>query len=522
MATNRSVRRTRRRGLQLLALALLVLLTTVRPALSRDASTAFIVVDGRRLFRVEAASDYSAETRVEGINQALADLVRSERPPRIRVEERNNLPVISVDGQTLLTVTARDTPEWRTQQEQAEDWRRRLEAAVAEGRRERRPEVVRGRVARAGAALAAALLLQWGLAAARRRLPREQGRWMLVRLSLWVLQGGIWLAAAVVAAEGFPVSRVWTRNLLNAVGDSLTAPFLPLGERSYSLLDAIILISLFVALFRLVGLLQAVLRGRVLRHTGISLGAQEAIVFLLRYGLLVLGSLVLLQLWGLDLSSLTLFAGVLGVGVGLGLQGITKNFVSGLVIMFERPIQVGDFVEIGDLEGTVKQVNLRSTEVVTLDAISIIVPNSEFLESRVVNWSHGNPISRLRLPVGVAYGSEPQAVRTALVGAAGDHPDVLKQPPPRVFFIGFGDSSLDFQLLVWISQPLRQYDIRSDLNFRIEAALRRHGITIPFPQRDLHLRDGALPIELPQELSEALRAWIGRGGEGSTPPESIP
>jgi small-conductance mechanosensitive channel len=271
-----------------------------------------------------------------------------------------------------------------------------------------------------------------------------------------------------------------------------------------------------------VGLLQAVLRGRVLRHTGISLGAQEAIVFLLRYGLLVLGSLVLLQLWGLDLSSLTLFAGVLGVGVGLGLQGITKNFVSGLVIMFERPIQVGDFVEIGDLEGTVKQVNLRSTEVVTLDAISIIVPNSEFLESRVVNWSHGSPISRLRLPVGVAYGSDPKAVRTALVEACGDHPDVLKQPPPRVFFTGFGESSLDFQLLAWISQPMRQYDIRSDLNFRIEAALRRHGITVPFPQRDLHLRAGALPIELPPELSQALLAWIGRGQRDGDPPEPIP
>lgn len=513
-------RRWRRLGL--VVLALLVVLTAGLPAWSRDASTAFITVDGRRIFRVEAASDYSAEARVEGINRALTELVRSGRPARIEVDRRNNLPVISVDGQTLLTVTARDTPEWRTRQEQAEDWRRRLEAAVTEGRRERQPEMVRRRLAWAAAVLLVAMLLQWGLLAARRRLPRERRRWALVRLGLGVLQVSLWLTAAGFVAEGFPASRVWIRNLLNAVGDSLTAPFLPLGERSYSLLDAIILISLFVALFRVVGLLQGVLRGRVLRHTGISLGAQEAIVFLLRYGLLLLGSLVLLQLWGLDLSSLTLFAGVLGVGVGLGLQGITKNFVSGLVIMFERPIQVGDFVEIGDLQGSVKQVNLRSTEVVTLDAISIIVPNSEFLESRVVNWSHGNPISRLRLPVGVAYGSEPEAVRAALVGAAGDHPDVLKQPPPRVFFIGFGDSSLDFQLLVWISQPLRQYDIRSDLNFRIEAALRRLGITIPFPQRDLHLRDGALPIELPQELTEALRAWIGHGGGESAPPESIP
>jgi small-conductance mechanosensitive channel len=171
---------------------------------------------------------------------------------------------------------------------------------------------------------------------------------------------------------------------------------------------------------------------------------------------------------------------------------------------------VGDFVEVGDLQGTVRRVSLRSTEVVTLDRISIIVPNSEFLESRVVNWSHGSPVSRLQIPVGVAYGSDCTAVRKALIDACDDYQGILAKPTPRVFFSGFGDSSLNFTLLVWINQPMRQYDIRSDLNFRIEALLRLRGITIPFPQRDLHFKNDSLQLSLSPELASALQSALRR------------
>jgi small-conductance mechanosensitive channel len=492
---------------------------------------AWIELDGYRLFRVWSSNDYTAEQRVAGINERLQEAVNREEPITISVGERNNLPVLAINDQFLLTVTGRDVPEGFPAEMQAREWQEQLERAVERSRRERRPAYRRRKGLQSlGWLLAAALLqrlagLLWrrGLAP-RLAAPageeagaerRSRSLRFLLRSSLRLVQLGIWMGALALIADSFPLTRSWTRQAIDALVGSVAAPFLRLGSKSYSLLDLVLLVVLFLVLGRAVGAVQRLLRTHVLEKTGIGLGAQEAVAFLVRYGLLLVGGLVLLQLWGLDLSSLAIFAGVLGVGVGVGLQGITKNFMSGLVIIFERPIQVGDFVEVGDLQGTVRRINLRCTEVVTLDAISIIVPNSEFLESRVVNWSHGSPISRLKLPVGVAYGSDPELLREALTEAARGHPQVLPQPEPRVFFTGFGDSSLDFQLLVWIRQPTRQYDIISDLNFRIEAILRRRGITIPFPQRDLHLRNEAIDVSLPRELTEPLIELLQRLPRGS-------
>jgi potassium-dependent mechanosensitive channel len=221
-----------------------------------------------------------------------------------------------------------------------------------------------------------------------------------------------------------------------------------------------------------------------------------------------------LQLWGLDLSSIALIASGLGIGVGLGLQGLVKDFVSGLVLVFERPVQVGDFVDFGQVKGTVARIGSRSTEIRTLDQVSIIVPNSHFLDSEVTNWSHGNPVSRIRLPVGVAYSSDPQEVKSALLDACKKNQEILSAPAPQVFFMGFGGSALDFQLLVWIAQPSRQLVIKSDLYFAIEASLRDRGIEVPFPQRDLHIRSGHLPIDLSPEAQQFLRGLTGKSGSG--------
>jgi small-conductance mechanosensitive channel len=231
--------------------------------------------------------------------------------------------------------------------------------------------------------------------------------------------------------------------------------------------------------------------------------------------MIFLGTIVVLQLWGLDLSSLTILASVVGVGIGLGLQGIAKEFISGLVLIFERPIRVGDFVNIGELMGTVERISVRSTEIRTLDELSIIVPNSRFLEAEVVNWTHHSPVSRLKIPVNVAYGSNLSVVRSALIDAAKEHADVLAEPSPRVFFKGFGDNSLNFELLIWIAEPRHQFRIKSDIYFRIEAILRHRHIEMPFPQRDLHVRSGSLPLEVPPQLTESfallsqgLRQWL--------------
>ncbi len=385
--------------------------------------------------------------------------------------------------------------------EQAELWRTQLQRALERGRRERRGDHILRMLAAAAAWLLGALLLQRLLGLVAVRLGRKlagsatataaagadrgygsAGARLLLRLALRLLQTAVWLLAVVRVASLFPVTRLWLQRLRLAFWESLASPFLRLGERSYSVLDAIVLIALLLLLARALAALQRLLRTRVLQHTGISKGSQEAIAVIVQYVLLFIGSLVLLQLWGLDISSLTIFASFFGVALGLGLQGFARNFLSGLVLVFERPIEVGDFVELGSLQGTVQRIRLRATEVITLDQVSIIVPNAEFIESQVVNWSHGNPVSRLVIPVGVAYGSDPEEVRATLLEACRGYDGVLAEPAPRVLFRGFGDSQLDFSLLVWIHQPLRQYEVSSDLNFRIAAALRRAGIEIPIPR----------------------------------------
>ncbi len=508
-----------------MALVVLAVVLVVAPldgavGQERPAPPAYLQLDGIHLFPVSISTEYSGEQRVERANRLLQEAVATKSPARIGVEELHNLPVITLDGAVILTVTRRDAPESLAVQGQAEVWRQTITAAITRGRFERQPAYLARMIPVSVGILAGALLLQrllWLLW--RRYLPTaltqplvsEPGSRRPLRPRDWLLHGvlvllrlGLWAAAILVISGFFPLTRLLTSRLLEALTESLGSPFLPLGGRRYSVLDAIVLVALFLLLVRGVAFLKGLLRIRVLQRTGIEPGSQEAIAFLLQYGLLFLGTLVLLQLWGLDLTSLALFASVLGVGVGFGLQGIARNLISGLIIMFERPIKVNDFVEVGDLQGTVTHINLRSTEVVTLDRISIIVPNVEFLESRVVNWSHGSSVARLRIPVGVAFGSDCQVVREALLEACQDMPDILATPSPQVFFKGFGESSLDFQLLVWINQPRRQYEIRSELNFHIEAILRRHELTIPFPQRDLHLRNERLEVAFSPAITDAL------------------
>ena len=215
-----------------------------------------------------------------------------------------------------------------------------------------------------------------------------------------------------------------------------------------------------------------------------------------KYGFISISSIVLLQVWGFDLSSLTILASAAGVAIGFGLQDIAKNFGSGLVLLFERSIHVGDFIQVNQYLGVVEYVGARSTVIRTLDQISIIVPNSRFLESEVINWSHRSPVSRLHIPVGVSYSSDVQLVKTSLLQSARKCSEVLTSPPPQVLFLGFGDSAINFELLVWIAQPQKQPLIKSELYFAIEASFKNYQIEIPYPQQDLHLRSGKLPLHL--------------------------
>lgn len=218
-------------------------------------------------------------------------------------------------------------------------------------------------------------------------------------------------------------------------------------------------------------------------------GRREAAATLLTYALVAIGGLSVLQAFQIELASLTVVAGTIGIGIGIGLQTLASHFVSGLILLFEQPIKVGDFVEVDGLLGTVEKISARSTIVRTLDRVSVIVPNSRFIDNNVVNWSYEDPRSRLHMPIGVAYGSDMMIVTEALLAAARRESRVLRQPSPKVWFTDFGDSSLNFELLVWIDDPIETSPIRSALNYAIAAELTARNIEIPFPQTDIHLKD---------------------------------
>ncbi len=325
---------------------------------------------------------------------------------------------------------------------------------------------------------------------------------LFLKLLLSAARLSLWIGVALYITKLFPATRRWSNQAISSILSSFTAPVMVLGRRAYSIIDLLILGALLFGVIILAGVLTNLLRSRVLQRAGINRGLQEVIAILTKYSVVTIATIIVLQLWGLDLSSLTILASALGVGIGFGLQDIAKNFGSGLVLVFERPIQVGDFVEVGEFKGTVERIGARSTEIRTLDHVSIIVPNSRFLEKEVINWSHRNPVSRLHIPVGVAYHADPKTVQTALLEAAQNHPDVLQTPPPRVLFQGFGDSALTFELLVWTETPNRQFLLKSDLNFLIFEAFQRWQIEIPFPQRDLHLRSVQVAPALRETLSQ--------------------
>ena len=235
---------------------------------------------------------------------------------------------------------------------------------------------------------------------------------------------------------------------------------------------------------------------RFLSQSGLDQSLQYTIAQVTGYAVLAVGLLLTLQSTGVDLSTVTVFAGAVGVGIGLGLQSLASNFISGLVILAERPIKIGDRIEVNNVAGQVVGIRARSTTVITNDNISLIVPNSVFTEHTVTNWSHGDRKVRFRIPVGVAFGSDLEKVKQALLEVAKAHPAVLATPEPAVFFESFGDSALNLELVVWSAEmSYRPRRFRSDLNFAINEALRTYQIELPFPQRDLNVRSGTLRVE---------------------------
>lgn len=257
-----------------------------------------------------------------------------------------------------------------------------------------------------------------------------------------------------------------------------------------SLLMFLIVIALFSLLSRV---LRRVLGTQVLSKFAIDEGIQYTLIRISHYAVMTLGAVVAFQFIGIDLTGFAVVLGFLSVGIGFGLQNVTSNFVAGLILLFERPIKVGDRVTVGDKEGDVTEIKIRSTTIRTLNNITVIVPNSEFVSSTVVNWSYGDQRIRVEIDVGVSYGSDLDTVMNSLLEIATEHPDVLKDPSPEVLHTGFGDSSWNMKIRAWIQHPRKHPRVRSDINCAIVRKFRDNGIEIPFPQRDLHVRS-PLPV----------------------------
>ncbi|MDZ7627344.1 MAG: mechanosensitive ion channel [Parvularculaceae bacterium] len=285
-----------------------------------------------------------------------------------------------------------------------------------------------------------------------------------------------------------------------------------IGGVVISLIDILLAIFTFVAILAGTRLLQSGLQRGPLAHSRMDAGVQNSLITLFGYAGLILAVVMGLSIAGVDLSNLALIAGALSVGIGFGLQSVVNNFVSGLILLFERPIKVGDWIITPSGEGIVRKISVRSTEIETFDRASIIVPNSELVAQTVTNWTHKDNVGRVRIPVGVAYGSDPVRVREILLECAEEHPLVVLYPEPFVSWEGFGASSLDFELRCFLSDIGKGHQVRTELRYAIFKLFKENGIEIPFPQQDIHVR--SWPGE---RAAEAMRAPLARERDNKPP-----
>ena len=315
--------------------------------------------------------------------------------------------------------------------------------------------------------------------------------WAFVLLSLTV-----WVAVASGVLAAIPQTGFLTTKMLELLSQGLSllgrffeSEIVP-GKTDFKIKNLFMVVAAFAVITLLARGVRRLLLNHILDKTPLDLSVRHAVATSAQYLIVTVGFLVLLQSAAkIDLTMLGLVAGGVGVGVGFGLQNIANNLISGIFILFERPIKVGDRIEVGEVHGHVVHIAARATTVRTNDNIDIIIPNSSFTSSNVINWSHGDQRVRFRVPVTVAYGSDAGLVERLLLEVARENENVLKKPSPRVVFWAFGDSALEFQLRVWTTRMLHRRGVFfGQLNRAIYEKFQQHGVRIPFPQRDLHLK----------------------------------
>lgn len=277
-----------------------------------------------------------------------------------------------------------------------------------------------------------------------------------------------------------------------------------IGKTEVDVWTLLYLLILIFLLFYLSGKMKELLVKNVLLKGKMDYGARQALGSIIRYFVIAIGLLIILQTAGINLTTLQVLAGTVGIGVGFGLQNIASNFVSGIIILFERPIKIGDRIEVGKVEGDVIAINARSTTVVTNDNIAIIIPNSKFITENIVNWSLTGHDVRFRIPINVAYDSDLHLVEEVLMGIAKENPDVLENPNPAIRLINFGDNGILFELRVWSTTLTHRKGLLiSALNFAIYEKFKENGIEMQTPLYDIHiLRDKHRELKLASENDE--------------------
>jgi small-conductance mechanosensitive channel len=304
--------------------------------------------------------------------------------------------------------------------------------------------------------------------------------WLQISLQLF-----IWAVSCLLILTAWDIKGTFSTHIQGYLVKGVQV-----GELTFSPLKAFVGFLIFLILWICARMLKYTIKQRYKHDTTMDPGAVDALVTISGYVGFILAVLIGALIAGINLSNLAIIAGALSVGIGFGLQNIINNFVSGLILLFEQPIKKGDWIVIGGTEGFVKRISVRSTVIQSFDNADIIVPNSDLISKEVINWTHDDRSGRLRIPVGVAYGSDLELVRSILLEVAMSHPKVLKDekhPKPKVLFRNFGDSSLDFLLVCYIQNITERFDVETDLRTRIDDEFRRAGVSIPFPQRDIHI-----------------------------------
>jgi small-conductance mechanosensitive channel len=281
------------------------------------------------------------------------------------------------------------------------------------------------------------------------------------------------------------------RELIEGLKPILDYGIFRIGKSPITVGILMYLLLSFFLLFYLSEKLRVLLSRKILNKYGIMPGVRQSIASIVKYIIVIIGFLVIIQTAGVDLTTLGLLAGALGVGIGFGLQNITSNFISGIIILFERPVKVGDRIAVGDVTGNIIKISSRATTIITNDNIAIIIPNSDFINQKVINWTLNDRNVRFNFPVSVSYSEDPEKIKAILLKVVSENPGVLKLPQPDVLFDSFEDSALNFNLRIWTSRYSDNPNVlKSQLYYEIFREFKNYNIKIPYPQRSLHLISG--------------------------------